>query len=813
MKQLQHNIFTIVNYRLSIVNLIFFLFFCYFPVSVSAQQQNKTDEKFIYIGNLKFQDFNKNGKLDIYEDYRKPIEQRAKDLFSQMTMDEKLAQLQCPWMGKSKLFSQNEFDSEKAAENFPNGLGEAFRISDGNAFLNKKKTPEPAQIAVLANEIQSFFINNTRLGIPLFFAEEAIHGLMIKDGTVFPSAIGMSSSWNEELLNRVFDAITKEARSVGIHRLLAPVLDLALDPRWGRTEETLGEDPYLTTRLGVTIVKTLQGNSDTPDNNHVAAMLKHLGAHGQPEGGSNAGPVFISERQLREVNFKPFRAAVMEGKALGVMANYNEISGIPTHADRWILTDILRGEWGFKGIVNSDYNATLELKDYHHIAADSIEAASAALYAGIDMEQTDHFTYTTLPLAIEKGHVAMEDLNKAVLRILELKFRLGLFEHPYIDTGQTAVVGSEEHRSLALEAARQSIVLLKNDNGLLPLDKKKYKKIVIIGPNADECILGGYSHIPKQQISPLEAIKEKYKDVEVVYSKGCRLTIDQSFGASKLVPREENVKLIKEAVHVAKDADAIILMLGGNDKISHEATLPTIPGDLVNLELIGEQNELIDSLKTLDKPMAAFVFSGPPVSFAHLNNTIPAIVQCWYLGQETGYAVAETLFGDNNPSGKLTISIPRSAAHLPCYYYAKPTARNRGYNFDDISPLYPFGFGLSYTTYQYSNLAISKQTITENENVTVVVDVKNTGSKTGDEIVQLYIRDMVSSITRPVKELKDFRKISLKPGETQTVSFIITPDKFKFYDINMKEIVEPGDFEIMVGSSSQQYETVKLTIK
>ena len=781
---------------------------------LSAQETYSVPEdKFVSAGNQQFRDFNRNGKLDIYEDHRKSIEVRAKDLLSKMTLEEKLMQLRCPWMGKAKLFSKNKFDAERAVDNFPNGLGEAFRISDGNAFVNRKRSPVAADIAVSANQIQAYFINGTRLGIPVLFAEEAIHGLVIKEGTMFPSALGMSSSWNEALFEQVFGAITQEARAIGAHRLLSPVLDLALDPRWGRTEETFGEDPYLVSRLGVTVVKALQGDSDTPDQNHVAAMLKHLGAHGQPENGSNTGPVFISERQLREYNFKPFKAAVMEGKALGVMPNYNEISGVPVHADRWMLTDVLREEWGFKGIINSDYNATADLKDFHFVAADSIGAGLLALRAGVDLEQSDNFMYSSFPEAIRKGLITEKEIDHTVLRVLEMKFRLGLFEHPYIDSDNTAIIGSDAHRSIALEAARQSIVLLKNNDELLPLDRKKYKKIAVIGPNADECLLGGYSHYPKQMISPLDALKEKYDDVEILYAKGCELTIGRQYSRSELIPRENNIAHIREAKEIARQADVIILMLGGNEDISHEATMPTNPGDLANLELLGSQNELIDSLKTLNKPMAAFVFSGPPISFVHLDQSVSSIAQCWYLGQETGYAVAETLFGDNNPSGKLTISIPRSAGHLPCYYYAKPSARVRGYNFDDISPLYPFGFGLSYTTYQYSNLSVSQPLITTTGQATVTVDVKNTGIRVGEEIVQLYIRDKVSSVTRPVKELKDFKRVTLQPGETRKVSFILTPDKLMFYDINMKEIVEPGEFEIMVGPSSQQLDTITLTVK
>lgn len=813
----------IKNYLLILISILAFI-----PLASANSSSNEKDEntdlttklsltikkdnseRFIEEDGASFRDFNRNGKVDIYEDHRRSIDHRAQDLLSKMTMEEKLAQLKCPFAAKTVLFPANKFDQEKAKQMYPQGLGGFLRISDGPSKFAMRidETPTSAEIAVLANETQHFFIDETRLGIPILFIEEGLHGLVVKDGTMFPTALGMSSSWNEELLTEVYRAVATEARAIGTHNVLAPVLDLALDPRWGRTEETMGEDPYLVSRLGTAIVKALQGNSGTPDLNHVASTLKHLGAHGQPEGGGNTGPVFISERQLREVNFKPFRAAITEGKALGVMPNYNEISGIPTHADKWILTDVLRNEWGFEGVVISDYGAISELIQVHHVAKDNVEAGVLALNAGVDLELSDDYMYSGVPEAIEEGLISMEHLDRAVLRVLELKFRLGLFENPYIETNKTEIVGSEKHREIALEAARQSIVLLKNDNQLLPLDQDKYKKIAIIGPNADECILGGYSQLPRNTISPLTAIREKYRDVEITYAKGCSLNKNKAM----LVPREQNLEQIQQAVKIAKDADVIVLMLGGNEEISKEATSAFAPGDLVNLELLGEQNELIDSLKKLNKPIAAFVFSGPPISFAHLSNSVPAIVQCWYLGQETGYAVAETLFGDNNPSGKLSISIPRSVGHLPSYYYQKPSSRIKGYYMSDATPLYPFGFGLSYTNYQYSNLSISKSSIKADENVIVTVDVKNIGERLGDEIVQLYIRDKVCSITRPIKELKDFKRISLKPGETKQVSFIVTPDKLKFYNVNMTEIVEPGDFEIMVGPSSQTLDSIKLTV-
>ena len=760
-----------------------------------------------------YRDLNKNGKLDIYEDYTKQASLRAKDLLVRMTLVEKLMQLQCPFTSKTNFLSFSAFDEEKARKNYPDGLGGVLRLSDGSYIFSKKKSLEPEQLISLSNQVQRYFVNHTRLGIPVLFFEEALHGLVVKRGTMFPSSLGMSSSWNPDLTSQVFDIVAREASAVGTHVALAPVLDLALDPRWGRTEETMGEDPYLTTVLGMAKVKALHGNNGYPDKEHVGALLKHLGVHGQSENGINTGPVFLSDRWLREVNFKPFEATIQDGKAIGVMPNYNELSGVPAHANKWLLTDVLREDWGFEGIVLSDYHATPNLIEEHFVAADSVIAGTMAIKAGVDMELTDDFMYQGLPAALEKGLIKTDDIDKAVLHVLRLKFNMGLFDHPYYDEGKADLVGSDKHREVALEAARQSVVLLKNGDGILPIDRNKFKKIAVIGPNADRCILGGYSGVPKTEATPLEAIREKYSDIDVLYAEGCKLSTNRSnYGGTKLASAEEDRILIHEAIETARDAEIIVLMLGSDDRISHEATTNQSPGDLVDLELVGRQNELVDSLKTLGKPIVAFVFSGPPIAFSHLTETVSAIVQCWYLGQETGYAVAETLFGDNNPSGKLSISIPRSAAHLPSYYYRKPTSRMRGYNLGDVSPLFPFGFGLSYTSFEYRNLALSKETIEKEENVIVSVDVQNTGKVAGDEIVQLYIRDKVSSVTRPVKELKDFKRIHLVPDETKNISFSITTDKLKFYNLQMEEVVEQGEFEIMVGSSSDSFDTVNLHV-
>jgi len=761
-------------------------------------------------------DLNKNGRTDLYEDKSQPVQARVNDLLGRMTLEEKVAQTQCLWLQKGKLFTGGKFDPEKAKKLIPDGLGHFGRPNEGSASVFGPGL-DAGEMAELTNIIQRYFIENTRLGIPVIFHEESLHGEQARDATVFPSVLGMASSWNEELFSGVYAGIAKEVRYRGGSQVLAPVVDITIDTRWGRTDETMGEDPYLNSRIGVAVVKAYQGDAIGIDKEHVAATLKHMGVHGQPEGGSNTGPVFFSERHLRQTFLKPFQACVQEGSVSAVMAAYPENSGVPAHADKWMLTDLLRDEWGFEGIVVSDYSAIQELYTRHSVAADAAEAVLLAMTAGVDMELPDPYAYPHLAELVKTGRLPAGALDTAVRRILELKFRLGLFDDPYVDPRKAdEFVGNPQMRALALKAARQSLVLLKNENNTLPLDPVRVKSVAVIGPNADTCVLGGYGGTPRQTVSPLQALREMYPDIEFHYARGCELVHSgkRSLVSVNGVPatRAENLPLISEAVSVAREAEVILLMLGSNTLISNEAIgLPYGLGDLANLELFGSQNELIDSLSALNIPMAAFVFSGPPISFLNLTGKADAIVQCWYLGQETGYAVAETIFGDNNPTGKLTISIPRSAGHIPAYYYYKPSAR-RGYNFDDISPLYPFGFGLSYTTYDYSELSLSQTEMTTDGSVDVSVGVTNAGMIDGEEIVQLYIRDKVSSVTRPVKELKDFMRIPLKAGETKTVTFRITPDKLKFFNSEMKEVVEPGDFEIMVGPSSAENKKINLKV-
>lgn len=742
------------------------------------------------------------------------IKERVTDLLSRMTLQEKVAQTLCLWGDKKSIATENgDLDTIKFRQAIPDGIGEIARISGGLLFRNPPLNP--TETVQLSNKIQKQFIEKTRLGIPVIFHEESLHGNQAQDATSFPSPLGLASSWNPELLSEVFSAVAKEVRTRGGHQVLAPVVDLCRDPRWGRAEETLGEDPFLVSRLAVAEVLAYQGSEYMIPGDKVAATLKHFGVHGQPEGGTNIGPATADERVLREVFFPSFKACVMEAGVMCVMPCYNELNGIPTHMNKRLLTGILRNEWGFNGIIVSDYSALSDLKNMHHVVASDEEGALKGFSAGVDVETPNKEIFPLLEDLVKSGKIKAADLDSAVTRILTVKFRLGLFDNPYTDTADVEnLVGGKKHRELARKAADESMVLLKNEGNLLPLDMNKIKTIAVIGPNADKCILGGYSFEPRQRVTSLQGIKEKVGNkINILHSEGCRITDKGDWINAEVVlsSSAENFKRISEAVETARKADAVILFLGGNDATSREAWSFDHLGDLASLDLIGEQDQLTKAILETGKPVIAFIFSGPPLSIRYTAQNVPAIVQCWYLGQETGYAVADLLFGDINPGGKLAISIPRSAGHLPDFYNYKPAAR-RGYQFDDIRPLFPFGFGLSYTTFKYDNIKLSREIIKVGDSVKVYVDITNTGKRKGAETVQLYIHDVVSSVTRPVKELKGFKKIYLEPGERKTVEFNISPESLAFYDLDMNYKVEPGEFEIMVGSSSEENQKLNLQV-
>ena len=753
-------------------------------------------------------------KIPGYKNPRLSVEQRVADLLSRMTLEEKIAQLTCLWVNRPQknaladfATDRGDFSPEKAAQVMKYGIGQIAR---------QREQKGPRDGAVFANAVQSWLIENTRLGIPAIFHDEILHGHMAKGSTSFPQPIALASTWDPDFIAKVFTAGALETRARGSQQVLGPNLDVAREPRWGRTEETYGEDPYLVSRMAVAIVKALQGPGPTVDGEHVIATAKHFAAHGQPEGGTNIAPANYSERVLREFFLPSFKAAVKEGGIMSVMASYNEIDGVPSHANTWLLEKVLRQEWGFKGHLVSDYYGIAQLQDLHHVANGKEEAAQLALEAGVDIELPDPDCFPLLLKLVREGKVSEGSVNKAVARNLRAKFLLGLFENPYVDPDRAArVTNSLEHRELAAEAARRSIVLLKNENNLLPLDRARLRSLAVIGPNAARVHLGGYSDDPGRGVSVLQGITEKAgNQIKVTYAEGCKITQeggDWFADLAHLSNPADDEKLIAQAVEVARSADIALLVLGGNEDTNKEAWAENHLGDRDSLELVGRQNDLVRAVLETGKPTIVMLINSGPLSINYIAEKVPAILEGFYLGQETGVGVADVLFGDFNPAGKLAVTFPRSVGQLPAYYNRKPTAR-RGYLFTSKEPLFPFGYGLSYTTFDYANLKVSPAQIKPQDQAKVSVTVSNTGKRRGDEIVQLYVRDLVSSVTRPVLELKDFKRVSLAAGETKTVEFIITPDKLSFLDLKMETVVEPGWFDIMVGTNSTKYQTVKLEV-
>lgn len=756
-----------------------------------------------------------------YKNANLPIDERVKDLLSRMTLEEKAAQMVCLWMAKpndntgipkEQLPFGGKFSPELAKERMPNGIGQIAR---------QRELLTPKESAEYANAVQKWLKDNTRLGIPAIIHDEILHGNMSSGSTVFPTPLSMASSWDTDLISRVFTVAAKQTRLRGTHQVLGPNMDLAREARWGRTEETYGEDPYLTSRMVVSLVKAIQGGAshDTPKIGEfsVIATGKHFAGHGQPENGTNIGPINLSERLLRETHFRPFEAAVKEANLMSIMPAYHEIDGVPVHANRWMLEDVLREQWGFKGTVVSDYYAITELIARHKVAADAADAAKQALEAGVDVELPDPNAYMTLVEQVKAGKIPEDLINKSVSRILYQKFQLGLFENPYVNAETVAQnIDTASDRQLALDAARRSIVLLKNQNNLLPLDKTKLKSIAVIGPNAEKAHLGGYTDPrPPKTVSLLDGIKNKLgNSVKINYAKGVLITKEEGnwFGdTATLNDAASDQKLIDEAVKVAKNSDAVILSIGGNEDTNKEGWADNHLGDRDSLELVGRQNDLVKAVLATGKPTVVFLTNSGPLAINYVSENVPAILEGFYLGEETGTAAADVIFGDYNPGGKLPVSFPRSVGQLPVYYNYKPSAR-RGYLFSTTKPLYPFGFGLSYTTFKYSNLKITKSKIGANDSTTVTIDVTNTGKVKGDEVAQMYLRDEVSSVTRPVKELKDFARIHLAPGETKTVTFNITPEKLSFYNREMKRVVEPGKFQIMVGGNSVELMNEELEV-
>ncbi len=747
--------------------------------------------------------------------YKNPAvlpDERVEDLLARMTLDEKISQLYTIRIHDTLAWDdQGNFIGTKDSARLTLGVG-AF-------WSGPLYSRSPEERVACINGIQRYLMENSRLGIPAFVFGEGLHGYMTQGATSFPQAIGLGCTWDTVLIEKIFTAAAVEARSHGVTQVLSPVLDLARDPRWGRTEECYSEDPYLTARMALAAVNGWQGRSDNIDENHVAVTLKHFAGHGQPEGGRNIAPVNYSEREFRESHLVPFEVAVKEGKAQSVMASYNEWDGMPNHVNKKLLTNILRNEWGFEGFVMSDGGGLDVTWRDHHAAADSAESGILSLKAGVDYDLGSSGCFDALADQVEKGLVSLEEIDRAVRNVLRVKFRCGLFDNPYADVEKMKLVtNSAEHRELALEAARKSMVLLKNEGNILPLDPGELHRLAVIGPNADEIHLGGYTAPPMQGITALDGIREYAAGkFEVAFAKGCRITLNEEVHwlvneNPVISTAEDDRALIREAVAVARASDAVILILGENELINREAWNDIHLGDVDHLNLVGQQNSLAKAILETGKPVIVLLINGRPLSVNYLAENADAIIEGWYLGQETGHAVADVLFGEVNPSGKLSVTIPRNAGQLPCYYNHKPS-RFRNYLLSESTPLWPFGYGLSYSSFTYSNLYLESDTISRDQSLRVKVDVSNTGDYDGEEIVQLYIRDLVSVPTRPVLELKDFSRIALQKGETGTVEFLLTPEKFASLDLEMKPGIQAGDFAIMVGKNSVETLADTVTVR
>jgi beta-glucosidase len=752
-----------------------------------------------------------NQNSSIYLDARQPLEARVSDLLSQMTLDEKLAQLGSAWSYQVIPFEQ------KGPAILRHGIGHITRIGGASNLL-------PIKAAELANHIQKYLVEETRLGIPAIVHEECCSGYMARGATVFPQAIALGSTWEPELAGRVAEVIRTQMRASGGHHGLAPVLDVTRDPRWGRTEETFGEDPYLIASMGVAYVKGLQ--TDGWDR-RVVATLKHFAAHGMPDGGMNQNPVHVPARELREVFLLPFEAAIKEGDALSIMPAYHELDGIPCTISKELLTDILRGEWAFDGLVVSDYVAIEQLRSPHFVADSKVDAAVMALNAGIDIELPGTDCYgEPLREAIEQGLVDMALVDQSVARLLRMKFQLGLFENPYIDAeGVTASLDTPEQRALAREVAVKSIVLLKNENDLLPLSKE-LSSIAVIGPNANSSrhLLGDYcfpAHIEtlvemldanllKMELPDPELLRNS--DVGVVVRAVLDVLRDRVSASTKLSyahgcdVNSDSREGFAEAVEAARQAEVALLFLGDKSGLNDSCTSGETR-DRVDLGLPGVQQELLEAVCATGTPVVVVLNTGRPLAIPWMIEHVPAILEMWQPGEEGAEAIADVLFGDANPGGKLPITFPRHVGQIPTYYYHKSSGGRSHWKGNYVSfsnePLCPFGYGLSYTQFELRNLRLERSQAKAGESVTLKVDVANVGSRDGDEVVQLYTRDEIASVARPVKELKGFRRVHVAAGETRTVTFTLAIDQLGFYDQEMRFVVEPGTIRVMIGTSSE----------
>lgn len=744
-------------------------------------------------------DFNKNGKMDVYENPNAPLEERVQDLLSQMTMDEKTCQMATLY-GSGRILKDALPQESWQTEIWKDGIGNIDEEHNGLGSYRSAYSFPYAKHVETKHAIQRWFVEKTRLGIPVDFTNEGIRGLCHDRATYFPAQCGQGSTWNKELIARISEVEAREAHALGYTNIYSPILDIAQDPRWGRCVETYGEDPYLVGQLGKQMILGLQ-------KYNLVASPKHFAVYSIPVGGRDGNTrtdPHVAPREMRTLYLDPFRVAFQEAGALGVMSSYNDYDGEPISGSYHFLTEILRQQWGFKGYVVSDSEAVEFISNKHKVAETYEDGIAQAVNAGLNVRT--NFTQPAeyiLPLrkAIADGKISQETVNKRVAEILRVKFWLGLFDDPYRGDGKLAekIVHCKEHQAVSLDAARQSLVLLKNENQALPLSKS-VRSVAVIGPNADEYkqLICRYGPANPPLKTVYQGIREMLPDAEVLYEKGCDI-VDPHFPQSELLdfPKTaEETRMMDAAVAAAQKAEVVILVLGGNELTVREDCSRT------SLDLPGRQEELLKAVCATGKPVVLVMLDGRASTINYAQAYVPAILHAWFPGEFCGQAVAEALFGDYNPGGKLAVTFPKSVGQIPFAFPFKPGSDVKA-STSVYGALYPFGYGLSYTSFAYSNLTLTPLRQGPQGEVTVTCTVKNTGKVKGDEVVQLYLRDEVSSVTTYTKVLRGFERITLQPGEEQTVRFTLRPQDLGLWDKNMNFTVEPGRFKVMIGASSQ----------
>lgn len=745
-----------------------------------------------------------------YKNSSLSVEERVEDLLGRMTLEEKISQM--------NMLSLNSLHPDINGDLPLDSLDKLFKGKSIGCLESPFTGVD--EIARLSEAADNYFREHTRLGIPAIQIAECLHGQLAFGATIFPQALAQGSTWNTDLIMKMAGVIAGEASLSGVDQALSPLFDLARDPRYGRVEECYGEDPFHVAEMGKAFVVGMQGDpvitqEHIPDGKLICTA-KHYVAYSTPVAGINLGPNNVGPRDLRSLHLYPFKKSIQEANIYAVMPAYNEVNGIPMHANIFLMKDVLRDEFGFEGYVFSDYIGIWMLEHFHKTAGDKSEAALQAMQAGIDLEAPQTYAYSELVELINAGRLDISLIDEAVRNILTVKFKAGLFDKAYHVPGTvSSLIHTEESMSLARIVAEESIILLKNEDNLLPLDVSSLNSIAVIGPNADQVQYGDYSCTKDNEsgVTILEGIKQFVNNnVQINYAKGCGITdLDKTnFGP---------------ALEAAKKSDVVVLVIGGTSMtLSGIGWGEDIPGDYptcgegfdrTTLNPPGVQTELIQAIYNTGKPVVLVMVHGRPYSIPWEKEHIPAIVEAWYPGEQGGKAIARILFGEVNPSGKLTLSVPQSAGHLPVYYNTKPSGKGfyyqrgspekpgRDYVFSSPDALFAFGHGLSYTQFEYSSLKVEDTSMDSNSGIQLSVNIKNTGKLTGKEVVQLYINDKVSSVTTPVKVLKGFKKVELKPSELLTVNFSIPMDELGLWDQDMNYIIEPGEFEIMIGSSSE----------